>query len=130
MLLNALARFGLTDLVEISKMSLQEYFLRLEAYQIKRIDEQENIALQAWLNQTVQATKGSSKHPKPKYTRFEEFFDSTAYLNNVHKSFDPNYVPLTESRHESEQREQDEILKRFKQREKQKEQQKQKGQPN
>lgn len=130
MLLNAISRFGLTDLVEISKMSIQEYFLRLEAYQITRIDEQENIALQAWLNQTVQATKGSSKHPKPKYTKFDEFFDSTAYKNNVHKSFDPNYIPLNESEHESEQREQDEILQIYREREKQKEKQKQKGQPN
>ncbi len=130
MLINALSHFGLTDIVEISKMGIDEYFLRLEAYQIGKIDEQENIALQAWLNQTVQATKGSSTHPKPVYSRFNDFYNSVAYKNDVHRSYDPNYVPVVESEQESQQKEQDEIFKRYREREKQKQEQKQKGQPN
>lgn len=130
MQINALIHFNMNDLVQISKMSLDEYFLRLEAYQISLIDKREDLALQAWLNQTVQATKGSSKNPKPMFKKFDEFFDAQSFKNDIHKSFDPNYKPLNESEKEIEQRNQDEILKRFREREKQKEQQKQKGQPN
>lgn len=94
-------------------MTLNEYFLRLEAYQIQRVDNQENLALQAWLNQQVQATKGSSKHPKPKYQKFDDFFNVTALENEVHKSFNGDYVPSVESKEEIQQDEQAKLLDRY-----------------
>lgn len=55
-------------------MTLREYYLRLEAYQLHEIDVQEKIALQAFYNQSVQETTGK-KHPRPKYRKFKQFFD-------------------------------------------------------
>ncbi|WP_169922436.1 hypothetical protein [Lactobacillus terrae] len=94
-------------------MSLYEYFLRLEAYQVKQVNMQENIALQAWLNQTVQATTGSKKNPKPKYTKFEEFFNSVDVKNNIHKTFNKDYVPQVESETEKKKRIAEERNKRY-----------------
>lgn len=31
--------------------------------------------MQAWSNQAVQATKGSKENPKPKYSKFQDFYD-------------------------------------------------------
>ena len=57
-------------------MTLAEYQLRMEAYSLQQIKIQERLHLQAFLNKTVQATKGSKKHPKPYYEKFEQFFDA------------------------------------------------------
>ncbi len=113
MVVTALSSFNMNDLIEISKMSLYEYFLRLEAYQVKQVNMQENIALQAWLNQTVQATTGSKKNPKPKYTKFEEFFNSVDVKNNIHKTFNKDYVPQVESETEKKKRIAEERNKRY-----------------
>lgn len=114
MLINALSKFGITDLKQISKMSFDEFFLRSEAYQIKTVEEQQNLAMQAWLNQAVQATTGSDKHPKPKYTKFDQFFNTQKYENEIHKNFNPDYVIENETQEEKEQNEQDIIMQRFK----------------
>lgn len=95
-------------------MSFDEFFLRSEAYQIKTVEEQQNLAMQAWLNQAVQATTGSDKHPKPKYTKFDQFFNTQKYENEIHKNFNPDYVIENETQEEKEQNEQDIIMQRFK----------------
>ena len=48
-------------------MTFDEYLIRLEAFQLRTIKRNEELAYQAWLNQQVQATTGSSKNPKPKF---------------------------------------------------------------
>lgn len=72
-------------------MTLAEYELRMEAYSIKRIERQADLATQAWLSQQVQATTGSSKNPKPKYKRLTEFFDKQAAIDKVRSDFEPDY---------------------------------------
>lgn len=94
-------------------MTLSEYFLRLEAYQIKKVDMQENMAMQAWQNQAVQATTGSSKHPRPKYKNFEDFFNTIAAENKVHRYFNQDYVAPVESEQERQLSEQELIFKRY-----------------
>ena len=86
-------------------MGLQEYYLRLEAYQLKLVAEREKLALQAWFNQGVQATTGSEKNPKPKYETFQQFFDSEEQNDEVRKSFESNYISTSKKSIEKHQQE-------------------------
>ncbi len=73
----------------------------MEAYQLKRVQEQEDLALQAWFNQTVQTTTGG-KHPKPKFKKFSDFFDTAYLIDQVRNQFEEDYEPISaRSRHES-----------------------------
>lgn len=73
------------------RMTLVEYRLRFEAYQLKRIERHEELAMQAWYNQTAKATKGSAKHPKPRFSKFEELFDREAEVNRIRSQFEPDF---------------------------------------
>lgn len=73
-------------------MGLCEYYLRIEAYQIKQARERENIALQAWFNQAVQATVGSDEHPRPKFSKFSEFYDLDAVIDEIRNGFESDYI--------------------------------------
>lgn len=79
-------------------MGLAEYQLRMEAYQLKRVQEQESLALQAWMNQAVQATKGSSKHPRPKFKQFKEFFDTQEQIDRVRSMYEPSFKSARQQR--------------------------------
>lgn len=89
--LNSLAYLGLNDIQEIEKMTFDEYLIRLEAFQLRTIKRNEELAYQAWLNQQVQATTGSSKNPKPKFKRFDQFFDANKMVDEVRGNFEPDY---------------------------------------
>lgn len=91
-------------------MGLCEYHLRLEAYQMKLVAKRENLALQAWFNQGVQETVGSSEHPKPKYETFDQFFDREEENDRVRELFEREYVST--SKKSIEKRQQDIILQR------------------
>ena len=84
------------------------------------VDTREQLAMQAWYNQMVQVTNGSDKHPRPKYSKFSQFYDVQELENKVHKSFNSDYVPASESEEETQRNKQDEIMKRFEQLEKHK----------
>lgn len=88
---------------QIEEMTLPEYQLAMEAYAIKRTLKREDIALQAWFNQTVQATKGSDKHPKPMYKKFDEFYNVSEQEDEIRARFEPDYTSeLTKKRQEQE----------------------------
>lgn len=89
--LNSLAYLGLVSIREIEKMTFDEYLIRLEAFQLRTIKRNEELAYQAWLNQQVQATTGSSKNPKPKFRKFEQFFDTNKMIDEVRGNFETNY---------------------------------------
>lgn len=72
-------------------MTMREYYLRLEAYKLKQAEQLNNLAMQAWFNQTVKATKGSSKHPKPKYEKIDDFFDYQKAIDDVRSEFESDY---------------------------------------
>lgn len=91
-MLNSLAFLGFHDIAEINAMTLYEYQLRMEAYQLKRAERHEDIALQAWMNQTVQATRGNGKKPKPKYTKFKDFYDREYEIDRIRSSIEEGYV--------------------------------------
>lgn len=89
--LNSLAYLGLVNMREIEKMTFDEYLIRLEAFQLRTIKRNEELAYQAWLNQQVQATTGSSKNPKPKFRKFDQFFDTNKMIDEVRGNFEENY---------------------------------------
>lgn len=89
--LNSLAYLGLVSMREIEKMTFDEYLVRLEAFQLRTIKRNEELAYQAWLNQQVQATTGSSKNPKPKFRKFDQFFDTNKMIDEVRGNFEVDY---------------------------------------
>lgn len=64
-------------------MTISEYELRLKAYRLKRLDEQEFIYQQAWANWQVQATKQQGKKQVPVYPTFKKFFDKQKIENEI-----------------------------------------------
>lgn len=94
---------------EIEIMTLPEYQLAMEAYAIKQTLRREDIAMQAWFNQTVQATKGSDKHPKPRYKNFKEFYNTEEQEDEIRAQFEPDYT----SKFITKKREQQLIQERF-----------------
>ncbi|WP_314737069.1 hypothetical protein [Limosilactobacillus urinaemulieris] len=88
--LQSLAYLGFNSIDEIDRMTLSEYYLRLEAYRLRKLDREEEIAIQAWFNQTVQNTTGG-KHPKPKFKKFTEFFDRASLEKNIRDDFADDY---------------------------------------
>lgn len=74
MVLNALRYFGMSDMQQIEDMYLDEYILRSEAAQLRRLDHDRSLYVQAWANQAAKATKGSKG--KSKYRNFDDFFGS------------------------------------------------------
>ena len=89
--LNSLAYLGLVSMREIEKMTFDEYLIRLEAFQLRTIKRNEELAYQAWLNQQVQATTGSSKNPKPKFRKFDQFFNTNKMIDEVRGNFEVDY---------------------------------------
>lgn len=64
-------------------MTISEYELRLKAYRLKRLDEQEFIYQQAWANWQVQSTKQQGKKQVPVYSTFKKFFDKEKFENEI-----------------------------------------------
>lgn len=86
-----MAYLGMQDMREIGRMTMAEFYLRLEAYQLRQLDRQEELATLAWLNQQVQATTGKSD-PQPKYRQFDQFFDRAGAERQIRRSYGDEYV--------------------------------------
>ena len=71
-------------------MTIPEYELRLKAYRLKRLDEQEFIYQQAWANWQVQSTKQQGKKQVPVYSTFKKFFDKEKFENDILGIDSPN----------------------------------------
>jgi hypothetical protein len=70
-----------------------EYLLRMEAYQLKQIERQDDIALQAWLNREVKATTGKGKSERYKYTKLTQLYDRQEAISRIRSQWEPNYAP-------------------------------------
>ena len=103
--MNSLAYLGFSCIKDIERMTLNEYQLRMEAYQLQKVDRQEELALQAWFNKSVKATKGKGKHQKPYYAKFTDLYDAEEHKDKVRKMFEPDYIPQTQKiTHKSRQK--------------------------
>lgn len=76
-------------------MTIAEYEIRMEAYKLKQAEKMNEIAQQAWFNQIVKSTTGSSSHPKPKFKRITDLFDYQRAIDEIRASFEPNYQSQT-----------------------------------
>lgn len=72
-------------------MTLREYYLRMEAWQLAELHKQSEMLTQAWLNQTVQATEGKGNHIRQKYTKPEQILDVAYQTDQIRKQFEPTY---------------------------------------
>ncbi len=63
------------DFAQIDRMTLYEYEMRMKASDLRRVDREYEIHLQAWANWNVQATKKSGKKRVPVFKIFKQFFD-------------------------------------------------------
>ena len=55
------------------------------AYLIQQEDRRYNSAIQAWFNQTVQATKGKGKSAKSAYRTFDDFYNHKNEFDKIFK---------------------------------------------
>ncbi|WP_088815443.1 MULTISPECIES: hypothetical protein [Listeria] len=94
MLVNSLRFLGFHAINEIKRMTQVEYEIRMEAFRLKSLDKERDLAMSAWFNQVVKATKG--KTGKPVYERFSDFFNYEKEETKIKQSFNPQYVPYNE----------------------------------
>lgn len=83
LILFSLAYLGMHNLKEIEEMTLAEYEIRTEAYQLQQVDKQRDIAFQSWMNQVAKSTTGSGDNIKAKYEKFDDLFDYDYEKNRV-----------------------------------------------
>lgn len=69
-------------------MTYREYYIRLEAYYMQEAKQRQNLALQAFFNQMVQATTGSDKNPKPKYKNLDDMYNLDNEKANIRHAFE------------------------------------------
>lgn len=80
-------------------LSIYEYRLRMEAYNLSRVDKELEMHKQAWLNHLVTATKESGKNIVPVFKEFKDFFDYKKELKKVEnptKTIDPRMKRLAQ----------------------------------
>lgn len=74
---------NIDNLLEIDRLTLAEYELRMTAHKLKKLDELESIHHQAWANNKIKATKLVGKKTVPIYDKFNKFFDKEALENEI-----------------------------------------------
>lgn len=80
----------MTDLVEIDRITIAEYDLRLEAFQLRKLDSMNRDKMLAWDMQQVKATT-KGKKPKPIYKSFDEFFDHDKLTRELRIRYEANF---------------------------------------
>lgn len=75
-------------------MSLLEYSLRMEAFQLQQVDKHNELHLQAWLNNAAGATKEQGKKHVPVFKSYKDFFDYEKELKEVTKVRNPTKIKI------------------------------------
>lgn len=78
--------------LEASRTTLEEFEIYNKAYLIKQEDMRYHSAIQAWFNQTVQATKGSGKSARSAYRTFDDFYNHKNEFDRIFKKEDIKQV--------------------------------------
>lgn len=73
-------------------MTVSEYWMRLEAYNLQMVEKRQALYMQAFLNQLVQATE-DKKGTKPMFKTFNDFFHREEEINQVRRTFERDYKP-------------------------------------
>lgn len=63
--------------------------MRMKAFRLAQIDKEHDVAIQAWMNHQVTATKtigsGKNQRTEPVYKNFKDFFDYEKRLKEIEK---------------------------------------------
>ena len=89
-------------------MTLAEYELRMESYELKNANKRLDMATQAFFNANDQAVDSDGKSI---YHSFDDFYDYISAINDVRSKYEPNYVPLKKTKEKSKT---DVLIKRIK----------------
>lgn len=89
-------------------MTIAEYELRMEAYNLQQVEKQYDAATLAWMNRNAQAF---DKDGDAVFKEFNEFFDRDEAVDKVRSNFEPNYQPKIKVK--KKQNRQDILLKRI-----------------
>lgn len=83
--------------LEASRTTLEEFEIYNKAYLIQQEGMRYHSAIQAWFNQTVQATKGKGKSAKSAYRTFDDFYNHKEEFDKIFKKDDvkPNNKRLS-----------------------------------
>jgi len=73
---------------EASRTTLEEFEIYNMAYLIQQEDMRYHSAIQAWFNQTVQATKGKGKSTRSAYETFDDFYNHRDEFDKIFKKDD------------------------------------------
>lgn len=73
----------MTDMLQIQRMTIVEYRLRMTASQLRKVDEAYDQAMQSWFNRKVTITDADGMYV---YTDFDKFFN---YLEMEQKILHP-----------------------------------------
>ena len=88
MAINCFRYLGFSSFEQVDQLNLNEYEIMMEAFNLRQVDQEFWIHLQAFENYRAQATTTSGKHTRPVYTTFKKFFDYEAELKRVQKKQD------------------------------------------
>lgn len=89
-------------------MTIAEYELRMEAYNLQQVEKQYDAATQAWMNRNAQAF---DEDGNAVFTDFNDFFDRDEAIDKVKSNFESDYQPKTKVT--KKQNRQDILLKRI-----------------
>ena len=89
-------------------MTIAEYELRMEAYNLQQVEKQYDSATQAWMNRNAQAF---DKDGNAIFTDFNDFFDIDEAIDQVKSNFESDYQPTAVK--SKKQNKQDILLKRI-----------------
>lgn len=92
MLATIFGLFGISDYTQAGRMTLVEYRLRKRGHIMKRLEREQEIYLQAYLNRIVKATDKKGKEYV--YKEFEDFYDEMKRKNAV---LGDNFAPPVNS---------------------------------
>ncbi|MTD42462.1 hypothetical protein GIX45_28310 [Erwinia sp. CPCC 100877] len=73
----------MTDFVDIDRMTLSQYNVRMTANKLAELNKLRNIHEQAWANNQIKSSKLVGKKTVPIYDRFEKFFDYDKYKREI-----------------------------------------------
>ena len=79
-------------------MTLAEYELRMESYELKIANKRLDMATQAFFNANIQAVDDDGKSI---YHSFDDFYDYASAVNKVRSKYEPNYVPIKKTKKKS-----------------------------
>lgn len=71
------------SLLEAKRCTPRDFELYMHARRFRQQNKMEELAMQAWLNNQVQATKKEGSEYKPYFKNFKQFYNSEKEFNSI-----------------------------------------------